>query len=100
MPLTCDHDPLLSRLKLLIARKFRLGDGKVADFASDEPLIGGRLGLDSLDALELAICVEEEFGVTIGSKVESNRAFANIASLACFIRQQAPQRAQHAHILP
>lgn len=87
-----DPDPLSLRLKQLIAGKFRLGEGKADSFSPDEALIGGRLGLDSLDALELGICVEEEFGITIGSAAESRLAFASIASLACFIRRQVPKR--------
>ena len=84
-----DHDQLLSQLRRLLARKFRLSEREFAGYTHDEPLIGGRLGLDSLDALELGICVEEEFGISINSAAESQLAFASIASLAGFIRRQA-----------
>ena len=57
--------------------------------SDQEPLIGSGWGLDSLDALELAMCVEEEFGVTITSREESHRAFASIGDLADFIRSRA-----------
>ncbi len=86
-----DHDILLARLRRLLARKFRLSEREFAGYTHDEPLIGGRLGLDSLDALELGICVEEEFGISIDSAAESHLAFASIASLAGFIRRQASQ---------
>jgi acyl carrier protein len=87
-----DHDQLLSQLKQLIADKFRFGEIEADNIAQDEPLIGGSLGLDSLDALELGMYVEEEFGITISSAAESRTALASIASLADFIRRQAPQR--------
>lgn len=82
-------DPLRSRLKHLVADLFRLDLPNPDQIADDEVLIGGSLGLDSLDALELAMCVEEEFGITIASAGESGCAFANIASLAAFIRERS-----------
>ena len=91
------RDFLPSRLKHLIAGLFRLNLAEPDKIPDDEPLIGGRLGLDSLDALELAMRVEEEFGITIHSQEESLRAFASIASLADFIHARtstgAPQTA-------
>lgn len=95
---TSDSDPLPLRLKHLIASRFRLDLHAPHLIADDEPLIGGRLGVDSLDALELAICLEEEFGLTIRSRDESQRAFANIRSLAGFIRAHR-DAAPHATIV-
>ena len=85
--LTTEHDPLLQQLNQLVAARFRLVESRLTP---EEPLIGGRLGLDSLDALELGMSVEEKFGVTIASAAESRTAFASLASLAAFIRRQAP----------
>jgi acyl carrier protein len=86
-----DHAPLHLQLKQLIADKFRLSESNARKITRDEPLIGGALGLDSLDALELGICVEEKFGITIGSAAESRTAFASLASLADFIHRHAPK---------
>jgi len=83
------HDQLPSQLKHIVAALFRLDLLEPDEIADDEPLIGGSLGLDSLDALELAICIEEEFGLTVQSREDSQRVFASIASLAGFIRAQA-----------
>ena len=82
-------DPLLSQLKQLLVDKFRLSESIAGKITRDEPLIGGSLGLDSLDALELGMCVEEEFGLTISSAAESHTALASIGSLADFIRNHA-----------
>ena len=79
-------DPLLAQLQNLIATKFRLGASAAGHLKADEPLIGGRLGLDSLDALELGMCGEEKFDITIGSAADSRAAFTTLASLAAFIR--------------
>jgi len=64
-----------------------LDPGAIAD---DVPLIDSSLCLDSLDALELAICVEEEFGVAIHTGTESGKAFASFASLAAFLCAHGP----------
>ena len=83
------HDLLPSRLKHLVASLFR-PDISEPDTISDRvPLIGGNLGLDSLDALELALCVEEEFGLALYSPEDSRRAFSSISSLAVFIHTHA-----------
>lgn len=84
-----DPDQLRSRLKHLIAELFRLDLADADNIADDEALIGGSLGLDSLDGLELAMCVEEEFGITITSRAESVSAFTNIASLAGYIQARS-----------
>jgi len=81
-------DPLRSRLKHLVADLFRLDLPDPETIADEEALIGSKLGLDSLDALQLAISVEEEFGITIANNHESGSAFASIASLAAFIRDR------------
>lgn len=84
-----DQDLLLSQLKYLIVDMFRLDILEPDKIADDQPLIGGSLCLDSLDALELAICVEEEFGIAIRSGEESHSVFTSIASLADFIHAHA-----------
>ncbi|HMD61064.1 MAG TPA: phosphopantetheine-binding protein [Opitutaceae bacterium] len=80
-----DQVLLLPRLKGLVAGMFRLDILAPDGIADDAPLTCGALDLDSFDLLELAIGVEEEFGIAIRSGEESRIAFASIASLARFI---------------
>jgi len=80
-----DHESMPSQLKHLVVDLFRLDLLEPDKISDHEPLLDS-LGLDSLDALELSLCIEEEFGITIGSREESRDAFASIASLAEFIR--------------
>jgi acyl carrier protein len=80
-----DQDTLLSQLKHLIADMFRIDILEPDKIADDEPLVGGRLGLDSHDALELAIYIEEGFGIRMCMLEESHPAFTSIAILAGFI---------------
>lgn len=82
-------DPLTDRLKNLIIATLHLEDVTADSIADDEPLIGGGLSLDSIDALELVVALEKEFGVKISSSEESKQALASVASLAEFIRERA-----------
>jgi acyl carrier protein len=81
-------DPLTLRLKTLIIATLKLDGARPEDIPDDEPLIGSaRFGLDSVDALELVLAIEKEFGVKIGSSEESRQALFSINSLAAFLRQ-------------
>mgnify|MGYP001548516468 FL=1 len=82
-------DPLIPRLKQLIVSTLKLEDVAPSDLADDEPLIGSGLNLDSIDALELVVTLEKEFGIKITSSEESRQALASVAHLAEFIRARA-----------
>jgi acyl carrier protein len=58
------------------------------DIAPEAPLFGDGLGLDSIDALELALEFEQRYGVEIRADDENNvRIFASLRSLASHIEQ-------------
>ncbi|HLP07963.1 MAG TPA: phosphopantetheine-binding protein [Opitutaceae bacterium] len=82
-------DPLIERLKHLIVETLHLDDVNPAEIDPAAPLIGSGLSLDSIDALELVVKIEKEFGIKIGSAEESRQALSSIASLAAFIRARA-----------
>jgi acyl carrier protein len=83
-------DPLTLRLKTLIVHSLKLDDVRPEDIPDDEPLIGSpRFGLDSIDALELVVKLEKEFGIKIGSSEESRQALASVGTLAAYIRSAA-----------
>jgi len=81
-------DPLLARLKQLIVETLRLEDVAPVDILDNEPLIGGGLSLDSIDALELVVRMEREFGIKIASSEEARRALASVTALAAYIRER------------
>ena len=82
-------DPLTLRLKTLIIATLKLDSVHPGDIPDDEPLIGSpRFGLDSLDALELVLVIEKEFGVKIGSSEASRSALGSVNTLAAFLRSQ------------
>ena len=82
-------DPLNTRLKHLIVDTLRLEDVKPEQINDEAPLIGSGLALDSIDAVELVVKLEKEFGIKIRSSEESRQALASVASLAAFIRARA-----------
>ena len=84
-------DPLTLRLKTLIIATLNLDGVTPEDIPDDEPLIGSpRFGLDSIDALELVLAIEKEFGVKIGSSEESRQALASVNTLAAYLRSRLP----------
>ena len=85
-----EHEALKLELKSLIIRELDLRDVTEADVGDDEPLFGEGLGLDSLDALQLAMAIEERFGVTIPEGDEARGIFASVSALALHVGKAAP----------
>ena len=80
-------DPSVLHLKTLIVSTLKLDGVRPEDIPDDEPLIGSpRFGLDSIDALELVLALEKEFGVKIGSSEESRQALTTVRTLAAYLR--------------
>jgi acyl carrier protein len=72
----------------LIVEALALEDIAPDEIETGAPLFVEGLGLDSIDALELAMALEERFGVKIGEDPEVNqRIFASVASLAAFVEE-------------
>lgn len=75
-------------LKELIVESLMLEDVKPAEIESSAPLFVEGLGLDSIDALELAMAIEKRFGVKFQPDDDRNREiFSNVRSLAQYIDQ-------------
>jgi acyl carrier protein len=84
-------DTLVPDLKVLIIESLKLEDVRPEDIPDDEPLFGSsKLGLDSIDALELVVRLERQYGIKIGSSEESRSALATVATLAAYLRAHAP----------
>jgi acyl carrier protein len=83
--MTMDHETLKHKLKELLITGLRLQDVAPAGIADDQPIFVEGLGLDSIDALELVVLIEEHFGVAIPDEEVGKKAFASIAALADFI---------------
>jgi acyl carrier protein len=82
-------DGLELRIKQVIVESLMLEDVKPEDIDTNAPLFVEGLGLDSIDALELAVALHSEFGVRTKADDERNRAiFHSVSSLAEFIRAE------------
>ena len=82
------REALESELRALIIEALVLEDMGPTDLPREEPLFGDGVGLDSLDALEIALALEEKYGITVDEDdVETKRRFATIASLAEFVAE-------------
>jgi acyl carrier protein len=80
-------DHLEERLKKMIVETLALEDVEPESIETEAPLFGEGLGLDSIDALELAVAIHTEFGVRTQENDPRNREyFHSVKSLAEFIR--------------
>ncbi len=75
-------EELLPRLKRLLIESLQLDGLDPDSIADDEPLFASRLGLDSVDALELVVALEREFGIAVPSEEIGGEAFVSLRTLA------------------
>ena len=79
-------------LKQLIVDTLALEDITAEQIETDTPLFLEGLGLDSIDALELAMALEDRYSVKIGDDVEQNeKIFASVHELAVFVNENRAQ---------
>jgi acyl carrier protein len=77
---------LLKDIKVLIVNTLELEDIEPSSIGDDEALFGEGLGLDSIDALELGIALQKNYGVAIDENDESlSEYFRSARSLADFV---------------
>ena len=82
-------DSIEWRLKKLIVEALMLEDVRPEEIEDGAPLFVEGLGLDSIDALELALALHKEFGIRTEAEDERNREiFHSVSSLANFIRAE------------
>ncbi len=75
---------LRQELKELIVSSLNL-EVSAADIVDDAPLFQEGLGLDSIDALELAVAIERKFRVTIPDEAVGKKAFSSVNALAEYV---------------
>jgi acyl carrier protein len=82
---------LIDTLKGQIISTLKLSDVKPEDIDADAPLVGGGLGLDSIDTLELLVLLEKEYGVTVPDVNVGRKVFGSVRSLAAYIEENHPK---------
>lgn len=80
------HTEAQLKMANLLVEALNLEDMEAEDIDPDEPLFGEGLGLDSIDALEIAVAISQEYGVKLKAEHESTReAFSTLKSLTNFV---------------
>jgi acyl carrier protein len=79
---------LKGKVKELIVRRLKL-DIDPATIEDAVPLFGEGLGLDSIDALELVLGLEQEFGIKVADEEVGVKAFSSVNALTDFIREKS-----------
>lgn len=78
-------EELKRELKELIIKAANLEDVKADEIEDDQPLFVEGLGLDSIDALELSVGLETNYGINISDSDTAKAAFASVDALAQFV---------------
>ncbi len=81
-------DELIEKLKQLIITRLKLVDLTPEMIDTDAPLFGEGLGLDSIDALELVLGLEKEFGVLIPDAEVGRKVFQSVRTMAHYVAEQ------------
>ena len=80
---------LIEELKVRIIEVLNLVDETPEDFEEDGQLVGGNLGIDSIDVLEMVMMIEEDYGVIIDNKELGEKVFVTLRTLAEYIYQNS-----------
>jgi len=78
-------DDFVLELKKQIIEVLNLEDVRPEDIDNDAPLFGEGLGLDSIDALELIVMIEKNYGIKIKDPSAGKEIFKSINTIADFI---------------
>lgn len=80
-------DELKRQLKQQIIEVLSLEEINPEDIVDSEPLFGEGLGLDSIDALELLVLMEKNYGIRLNNPAEGKAIFASLDTMADYIAQ-------------
>lgn len=76
---------LRTELKQKIIEQLNLEDLTIDDIENDTILFGDELGLDSIDALELIVLLEKDYGIKLTDPKKGKAVFQSIDTMATFI---------------
>ncbi len=84
-------EKLKEKLKAQLIEQLNLEDITPEDFSSSDPLFGEGLGLDSIDALEIIVLLQKEYGIKIEDTKKGKEIFQSIDTLAAYITENQKQ---------
>jgi acyl carrier protein len=77
---------LIEKLKREIIEALNLEDLEPEDIDKDAPLFGDGLGLDSIDALELIVLLEKNYGIKLQDPKDGKKVFYSVQTMADYIQ--------------
>ena len=80
-------EQLIEELKKQIIQVLNLEDMEPQDIENDAPLFGEGLGLDSIDALELIVLMEKNYGIKLKDPAQGKQIFKSVTVMAEYIAQ-------------
>jgi len=78
-------DALIAQLKQQIVEQLNLKHLKPEDIGDDQPLFVEGLALDSIDALEIIVLLQQQYGVKLSNPADGPVVFRTVRSIAEFI---------------
>lgn len=81
----------MADLKQQIITQLNLKDLKPEDIGDDQPLFVEGLGLDSIDALELIVLLQQEYKIKLASAEEGQSVFRSVRTMAQYIQEHQPK---------
>lgn len=78
---------LKHELKEKIIEQLNLEDVAIEDIADDDSLFGDGLGLDSIDALELIVMLDKDYGIKLSDPKEGRKIFESVEVMANYIAE-------------
>ena len=75
----------MQKLKEQVIERLNLKDLKPADIGDDQPLFVEGIGLDSIDALELIVLLQQEYNIKLSNAEDGPRVFHSIRTMADYI---------------
>jgi acyl carrier protein len=85
---------LRRKLKEMLIERLKFEDMTPDDIDDDQPLFAGGLGLDSIDALEIVVMLESEFGIRVKNESSARDNFRSVSALADFVEQRIAEQTQ------
>lgn len=86
-------DKLVEELKLKIIDILNLSNLAPDQFGADAQLVGGELGIDSIDVLEMVVMVEKDYGIAINNQEVGEKVFSSLNALAAYIKEHGGESA-------
>jgi len=83
-------DALIQELKVKLIDILNLPDLTADEFDENAQLVGGPLGIDSIDVLEMVVMIEKDYGLVINSQEAGEKVFSSLMALAEYIRANQP----------